>query len=169
MRKIRLVEYFEKFTTVNLLLFQSSPSYVFVGVLNTPLPPFCARILFQYFSNVSVCLSVSAIQQVIRILKMIYWNNGLAWNSRSSHPEVFRKKDALKYFAKFAEKYMCWSLFLNKVTNRKPATLLKRNSDSDVLLWILQVYNNTFLIEHVRRLLLKWVTKIDVFFFEENC
>ena len=30
-------------------------------------------------------------------------------------PEVFCKKDALKDFANFTEKYLCWSLFLMKL------------------------------------------------------
>ena len=34
---------------------------------------------------------------------------------RSSRPEVFRKKDVLKNFAKFTGKHLCHSLFYNKV------------------------------------------------------
>ena len=44
---------------------------------------------------------------------------------RSSHPEVFCKKGVVKNFAKFTGKHLCWSLFLNKVTGFKTATLLK--------------------------------------------
>ena len=47
---------------------------------------------------------------------------------RSSHPEVFCKKGALRNFAKFREKHPCQNLFFNK---------LYLNRDSDVLLWIL--------------------------------
>ena len=49
-------------------------------------------------------------------------------------PEVFCKKDVLKNFAKFTGKYLCQSLFFNKVTGLRPTTLLKRDSDTDVLL-----------------------------------
>ena len=35
--------------------------------------------------------------------------------SRSSRPEVFCKKAALKTYAKFTGKHMCWSLFLIKL------------------------------------------------------
>ena len=35
--------------------------------------------------------------------------------SRSSRPEVFCKKDALKSYAKFTGKHLCWSLFLIKL------------------------------------------------------
>ena len=48
--------------------------------------------------------------------------------------EMFYKKSALKYFAKFIEKHLCQSLFFNKVAIVKPATLLKRDSSKDVSL-----------------------------------
>ena len=39
---------------------------------------------------------------------------------RSSPPEVFCNKDALKNLAKFPGKQLCWSLFLNKVAGETP-------------------------------------------------
>ena len=45
--------------------------------------------------------------------------------NRSSRPKVFCKKDVLKNFAKFTGKHVCQSLFLNKVADLRPATLLK--------------------------------------------
>ena len=46
---------------------------------------------------------------------------------RSSHPEVFCKKDVLKNIAKFTGKHLCQSLFFNKVTAcPSPSTLLKK-------------------------------------------
>ena len=45
---------------------------------------------------------------------------------RSSRPEVFCKKDVLKYFVKFTRKHLCLSLFFNTVAALKPATLLKK-------------------------------------------
>ena len=45
---------------------------------------------------------------------------------RSSRPEVFCKKGVLKSFAKFTEKHLCKSLFLNKVADQWPATLFKK-------------------------------------------
>ena len=45
--------------------------------------------------------------------------------SRSSHPEVFCKKGLLKNFTKFTAKDLRQSLFLNKVTGLRPATLLR--------------------------------------------
>ena len=53
---------------------------------------------------------------------------------RSSHPEVFCKKDVLKNFAKFTGKHLRQSLFFNKVAGLRPATLLKRDSVTGVIL-----------------------------------
>ena len=36
------------------------------------------------------------------------------------------KKGVVKNFAKFAGKHLCWSLFFDKVTSRRPTTLLKK-------------------------------------------
>ena len=53
---------------------------------------------------------------------------------RSSRPEVFCKKGALRNFAKFTEKYLCRSLVFNKIAGLRPATLLKRGSGTGVFL-----------------------------------
>ena len=50
-------------------------------------------------------------------------------------PEVFFKKGVLKNFANLTEKHLCWSLFLIKMEAWGPATLLKRDSNTDVFLW----------------------------------
>ena len=47
-------------------------------------------------------------------------------NFRSSRPEVFYKKGAVRIFTKFTGKYLCQSLFLNKVAGLRTATLLKK-------------------------------------------
>ena len=41
--------------------------------------------------------------------------------SRSSRPEVFRKKGVLRNFVKFTGKHMRQTLFLNKVAGFRPA------------------------------------------------
>ena len=51
---------------------------------------------------------------------------------RSSRPEVFCKKGVLRNFAKFTGKRLCQSLFFNKVTGLRPATLLKSDSGTCV-------------------------------------
>ena len=45
---------------------------------------------------------------------------------RSSRPDVLCKKGVLRNFAKFTRKHLCQSLFVNKVTGLRPATLLKK-------------------------------------------
>ena len=45
---------------------------------------------------------------------------------RRSRPEVLYKKGALRDFAKFTGKHLCQSLFFNKVSGLRPATLLKK-------------------------------------------
>ena len=46
--------------------------------------------------------------------------------SKSYHPEVFYKKDALKNFTKFTGKHLCRNHFFSKVAGLRPATLLKK-------------------------------------------
>ena len=53
-------------------------------------------------------------------------------------PEVFSKKGALKNFANFTRKYPCWSLFLIKLQAFRPATLLKRDSNTGMFLLTLR-------------------------------
>ena len=45
---------------------------------------------------------------------------------RSSHQRCSMKKVVLRNFTKFTGKHMCQSLFFNKVTGLRPATLLKK-------------------------------------------
>ena len=45
---------------------------------------------------------------------------------RSSHQRCSLKKVFLKNFSKFLGKHLCWSLFFNKVSGQRPATLLKK-------------------------------------------
>ena len=59
------------------------------------------------------------------------------WMLRSSCPRVFYKIGVPKIFVNFTGKHLCRSLFLNKITGIRPATLLK-NSDTGVFLWFLR-------------------------------
>ena len=45
---------------------------------------------------------------------------------RSSRPEVFNEKGALRNFTNFSGKHLCQSLVFNKVTGLSLATLLKK-------------------------------------------
>ena len=67
--------------------------------------------------------------------------NWHAW----SHEQYFSKhrfldicQCAFKNFSKFTGKYLCLSLFLIKLRAFRSATLLKRDSNSAVFLWILR-------------------------------
>ena len=59
---------------------------------------------------------------------------------RSSRLEVLCKKGALRIFTKFTGKHLCQSLFFDKVTGLRPTTLLKKDSGTDVFLWILRYF-----------------------------
>ena len=52
--------------------------------------------------------------------------------ARSSHLEVFCKKGILKNFAKPTQKHLCESLFFNKFVGLRPATLLKKDTPTQV-------------------------------------
>ena len=49
-------------------------------------------------------------------------------------PEVFYKKDVFNNFAIFTGKQLCWSLFLIKLRDFSPATLLERDSNAGAFL-----------------------------------
>ena len=52
--------------------------------------------------------------------------------------EVFLKKAVLINFAIITGKYVCWSLFLKKLQAWRHATLIERDSNTGVFLWILR-------------------------------
>ena len=53
---------------------------------------------------------------------------------------MFNKICVLKNFAKFTGKHLCWSLLLIQLQTFRPATLLKRDSNTGVFLEILQKF-----------------------------
>ena len=58
-------------------------------------------------------------------------------NSQKEPPELICKKDALKNMANFTGKHLCLSLLI-KLQAFRPATLLKRHSNTGVFQWILR-------------------------------
>ena len=68
---------------------------------------------------------------------------------RSSLPEVLYKKCVLRNFAKLTGKYLCRSLFFNKVADLQPAALLKRNSGTCVFMCILRNFKNSYFLKHL--------------------
>ena len=58
-------------------------------------------------------------------------------NDRTSCPEVFCEKVLLRNFVKFTAKYLCQSLYFNKVAGLLLFNNKKRESGTGVFLWIL--------------------------------
>ena len=77
---------------------------------------------------------------------------------RPSRSQMFLKVVVRKSYAIFTGKRLRWSPFLIKFQSFRPATLLKRNSNKSVFLWILQNLRTVFFIEHIRWLLLSFAT-----------
>ena len=57
---------------------------------------------------------------------------------RSNRSQMFFKIGALTNFTIFTRKHLCWSLFLIKWQTWPSASLLKRDSNTGVFLWILR-------------------------------
>ena len=63
---------------------------------------------------------------------------------RNSCWQMFLKMGVLKIFENFARKHLRWSLFWIKLQTFRPATLLKRDSNTVVSCEISQIFNNIF-------------------------
>ena len=73
---------------------------------------------------------------------------------RGRRPELFCKKSVLKNFAKLIVKYLCLSIFYNKVAGLRASTLLKKRLQ-DYFLWIFAKFLRTpIVVEHLWWLLL---------------
>ena len=74
---------------------------------------------------------------------------------------VLQKKTVLKNFAMLIGKHLCLNLFLIKSQDWRPATLLKRGSNTCVFLWILWNLLRAPILKYIcERLLLAIVIKI---------
>ena len=73
---------------------------------------------------------------------------------RSSHQKVSCEKCAFKYFAKFARKHLCWSLFLIKFGSLQPATLSKKKKKKVLVKKFSSefctIFKNPFFTEHIQ-------------------
>ena len=74
---------------------------------------------------------------------------------------MFNKSGAFKNFENLTRKKLPWSLFFNKVAGLRPATLSKMRFQFGC--FPAHFFRNTFLTEHLRRLLLVILTKFLVF------
>ena len=72
-----------------------------------------------YFRNNSRKLDIKKANKFL-----ILWVISTMAKFRSSRPEVFCKKGVLKNFAKFTWKYLCQSLFFNKVAKKETLSQL---------------------------------------------
>ena len=84
----------------------------------------------MYNCNVMIWLTLNKLDilrldygQISNKLRILIF--GAFWRIRSSHQRCSMKKGVLRNFAKFTGKYLCQSLFFNKVAGLRPATLLK--------------------------------------------
>ena len=66
----------------------------------------------------------------------------------------FLKIGRLKNSTNLTGKHLCWSFFLIKLQAWRPATLLKRNSNTDDSCETCEIFKSTFLAEHLWWLLL---------------
>ena len=86
--------------------------------------------------------------------KIVFWKaQNSQVNAKSSHPEMFCRKSVLKHFAKFTVKHLCWSAFLIKLMDWRPALLLERDSSTAVSAFreICITFRWTFLYNTTRR------------------
>ena len=70
--------------------------------------------------------------------------------TRSSHQRWSVKRGALKNFANFTGKHLCWSLFLTMLQSFNPVTFFKRDSNTGILLQSLGNFYNTYFEEPLR-------------------
>ena len=63
---------------------------------------------------------------------------------------MFCKNGVLKNFAKFTEKHLCYSLFINKIAGLRPATLLKRETLAEVFSCeFCEIFKNNIFMEQL--------------------
>ena len=80
----------------------------------------------------------------------------LQWTIKTVKKQpMFFKIDSLKSFAIFTGKHLCWGLFLIKLQTFRPATFLKRDSNTGVSCAYCEIFKNSFFIEILWWLLLK--------------
>ena len=110
-------------------------------------PEYCRILILSWFHNYNNFIDNIWCLMVISPLSLCccndYYSQKCAWKKwrqkkerkltmtklamyRSSHLEVFCKKGALRYFAKFTRKHLFRSVFFNKVVSLYPAALLKK-------------------------------------------
>ena len=106
------------------------------------------------------------VELVVKIVTTYANGRRGSYYSRSSHSEMFFKIAALKNFKKFTGKYMCRSFFLIKLQACKfikKETLAQLGSCE-----FCENFENAFFIEHLRWLLLLFVTLIFTYYLQNK-
>ena len=98
----------------------------------------------EYYETILLCKTKGK-----RRLKRLLLTRSIKF--KSSRLEEFCKKGVLRSFAKFAGKYLCQSLFFNKVGGLRQA---KADSGTGVFPQISKCLRKPFFAEHLRRLFL---------------
>ena len=86
---------------------------------------------FSYISKITFCNKPMHVTEVLK--GFLECRNPLTLQKRP--PEMFYKKDVLKYFAIFTGKHICRDLCSIKLQSWRPTTLLNRDSNTGVFLW----------------------------------
>ena len=84
---------------------------------------------------------------------------------RSSQRRCSVKKGVPKNFPNFAGKHLCWSLFLIKLRGFRPATFLKRDSNTGVYLSICEIFKNTYFEEYLRMIASETNKVVEILMF----
>ena len=83
---------------------------------------------------------------------------------RISHQRCSLKKVFLKNFIKFSGKHLCWSLFFNKVSGMRPATLFKKRLQQRCFPVNFVKFLRTPFLQNTSRQLLLFVINLTVSF-----
>ena len=108
---------FALFSTVSIVNFEQINIYKVLGFRETP----CVKFKVIYLEHFCCALSC-------RLNKCTAWIF-----DRSSSSHMFFKMGVLKVFTDFTGRHLCWSHFLIKLQAWRPATLLKKDSNTGVL------------------------------------
>ena len=86
---------------------------------------------------------------------------------RSSHQRCSLKKVFLKNFTKFSAKHLCWSVFFNKVSGMRPATLSEKRLQQRCFPVNFVKFLRTPFLQNTSRQLLLFVINLTVSFCKE--
>ena len=81
-------------------------------------------------------------EQNAKLQSKLWENHSKRVSAENQRIDVFYKKAGLKHFAIFTGKHLYWSLFLIQLQTFRSATLLKRDSNTGVFLWILKFFKD---------------------------